>query len=76
MTTKNDCDFEPFKIKRKKRVKQKLHKQKRRNVYAGRLYTKKDLPMRGHIFWSLITNMANYCAAIASTKTHKRSNKH
>ena len=71
-----DREFEPFRVKRKKRVKQKLHKQKRRNVYTGRLYTKKDLPMRGHIFWTLETNMADYGAAIASTKTHKRNNKH
>jgi hypothetical protein len=71
-----DCDFEPFRIKRKKHVKQKLHKQKRRNVYAGRLHVKKDLPRRGHTFWASEINMANYGAAIASTKTHKRNNKH
>jgi hypothetical protein len=71
-----DCDFEPFRVKRKKRVKQKLHKQKRRNVYAGNLYTKKDLPRPRPTIWYVEINMASYGAAIASTKTHKRNNKH
>lgn len=68
-----DCDFEPFRVKRKKRVMQKLHKQKRRNIYTGKLCTKKDLPIRG--IWRFVINMADYGAAIASTKTHKRNNK-
>lgn len=77
MTTKSDYSYKlkPAKWYQKPKPKKVLHKHSRKQVHNGKCYLKKDLPMRGHIFWSLVTNMANYGAAIASTKTHKRNNK-
>ena len=75
MTTKSDYSYKlkPAKWYQKPKPKKVLHKHSRKQVYNGKCYLKKDLPVRD--FWHLEINMADYGAAIASTKTHKRNNK-
>lgn len=76
MTTKSDYShkLKPAKWYQKPKPKKVLHKHSRKQVHNGKCYLKKDLPVLD--FWHYLEiNMADYGAAIASTKTHKRNNK-
>jgi hypothetical protein len=78
MTTKSDYSYKlkPAKWYQKPRPKKVLYKHSRKQVYNGKCYLKKDLPWYRPSCWYIEINMADYGAAIASTKTHKRNNKH
>lgn len=76
MTTKSDYSYKlkPAKWYQKPRPKKVLHKHSRKQVYNGKCYLKKDIWPQS--FWWFHQDLKDFGACMASTKTHKRNNKH
>lgn len=77
MTTKSDYSYKPKPSRwyQKPKPKKVLHKHSRKQVHNGFQFGKINIHYGGG-WLNPGMNTANYGACLASTKTHKRNNKH